>query len=275
MKKPGVHIVPTGFEYDRVIKPLIQDFTVQKAYLLIHRPSHGADEYSEHSRPIKRYIDKMMELPIEWHPVYIDIYDFDSTFKCVYKLINDEVMAGNPVYVNLSAAPKIEQVALTLAAFLNNEHGEVELFYVEPEKYYEGVLLSATMDLLVNANEKKAVEKLKEIAREVKEHGMASGESKIHEFPPFPLAKVTDIEYDMLGIIVRNKEISSIKDMKKIMDSSMSYQTPRSNIKYYLDNMARLGLIYTEREMKELRIKPTRIGELYAYTREACPKKEA
>ena len=36
MEDSGVHIIPTGMEYDRIIMPLFKDFSVKKAYLLIH-----------------------------------------------------------------------------------------------------------------------------------------------------------------------------------------------------------------------------------------------
>jgi len=42
MSKPGVHIIPAGLEYDRVVKPLLKDFTVSKAYILINE-NEGKD----------------------------------------------------------------------------------------------------------------------------------------------------------------------------------------------------------------------------------------
>jgi predicted transcriptional regulator len=40
--------------------------------------------------------------------------------------------------------------------------------------------------------------------------------------------------------------------------------TPRSNVKYYLDNLQKMGLVRTERDKKELNIKLTKVGELFA-----------
>lgn len=274
MTVPGVHIIPAGLEYDRVMKPLFKDFTVRKAYILVHDPEKDKGDYSKQAQIVNSYIDKMKKIPIEWEEVRIDIYNFDETFKTVYNLIRKEASAKNPVYVNISSAPKILQVALTLATFLNKEYGEVELFYVEPERYYEGELISTTFELLgKNVDEKKVISRLKELAGEIREHGMAAGERRIHEFPPFPLAEINAIEYEMLKIIRESSKvasneygINSIKEMKNMLDDKLGFETPRSNVKYYLDNLQNLGLVRTERDKKELRIKLTRVGELFADT---------
>lgn len=275
MTKPGVHIIPAGMEYDRVVKPLFKDFTVSKAYLLINDPTKSKKGFAEQQEAVNKFIKAIRQAPIEWEEVYVDIYDFNETFKAVYRLINKEALAGNPVYINISSAPKILQVALTMAAFLNKGYGDVELFYVEPERYYEGEVIDTIMRLLERgADEKAIVNRLRGLAREIEAHGMAAGESRIHEFPPFPIADISDIEYEMLKLIRKwekaegeGRGVSSIKEMKEILDRELGHTTPRSNVKYYLDNLQKLGLIMTERDKKELRIRLTRVGELFADTR--------
>jgi hypothetical protein len=254
-----------------VIKPLFKDFTVLKAYLLIHDPKRSNMDFGEQREAVKKFLKSIRQVPIEWEEVYLDIYDFNETFKALFKLINKEARAGNPVYINVSSAPKILQVALTMAAFLNKRYGDVELFYVEPERYYEGELVDTVFELLdKNVDEAKTVKKLRELAREIGAHGMAAGESKIHEFPPFPVADITDVEYSILRIIrekdgsVGGGRVSSIKEMKELLDGRLGRATPRSNVKYYLDNLQRMGLVETERDKKELRIRLTRVGELFA-----------
>jgi hypothetical protein len=281
MSKPGVHIIPAGLEFDRVIKPLFKDFTVQKAYLLIHDVKSDKGIYRRQSEIVNDFIKEIKRVPIEWEDVRMDIYDFNSTFKTVYQLIDREVKAGNPVYVNISSAPKMLQVALIMASFLNKrENATVELYYIEPEKYYEGELLNTVFKLLdPNADEKQVTKKLKSLASEIKEHGMAAGEASLHKFPPFPLAKITNIEYEMLKIIEDktgnsvdqdgNGYINSIKELKDLLDDKMGFETPRSNVKYYLDNLNELGLVETERYKKELKVKLTVVGRLFADTQKS------
>ncbi|MCD1295675.1 hypothetical protein CUJ83_11770 [Methanocella sp. CWC-04] len=268
--KPGVHIVPTGFEYDRVIQPLINDFTVKKAYLLVHDTKKRTEDHDKQTQIVNGYIRKIKDIPFKWEIISTNIYNFDDVFKRSYDIIKKEVGEGNPVYINISSASKVVQLALTMAAFLNNKPGTeepaVQLFYVEPERYYEGELIGTVFELLKkDEDEQNTIKKLKDIAREIRDHGMASGKKDTYKFPPFPLAQFTDIEYDMLKIINEKKVISSIKEMKELLDMSTGRVTPRSNIKYYLDNMEKQGLITTEREKKELKISLTRAGELFAY----------
>jgi hypothetical protein len=276
MSKPGVHIIPAGLEYDRVIKPLFKDFTVQKACLLIYDKEKDNGTDKRQTQMVNYFIDEVRRVPIEWEDVYVDIYDFNSTFKAVYGLIDREVRAGYPVYVNISSAPRMLQVALIMASFLNKREGAVvELYYIEPEKYYEGELINTVFKLLdKDADEKLVVENLKDLALEIREHGMAAGEASLHEFPPFPLARITDIEYDILDVIKNKAEkqpdqedngyVSSIKELKVLLDKKTGRETPRSNVKYYLDNLQELGLLETARDKKELKIRLTVVGRLFA-----------
>ncbi len=275
MSKPGVHIIPAGLEYDRVVKPLLKDFTVSKAYILINE-NEGKD-FGKQKEIVDKFRRSIKKVPLDWEEIEVDIYDFNKTFQKVYSLINKEVLAGNPVYINISSSPKILLVALIMAAFMNREHGEVMLFYVEPEKYYEGEMVHTIMQLLdKKADEKKVVSDLKALAKEIEAHGMAAGEARIHEFPPFPIAEITDVEYDMLKVIRDAGKrqaldtaggVSSIKELKERLDDRLGKVTPRSNVKYYLDNLLRMGLVKTERDKKELNIGLTKVGELFADSR--------
>jgi hypothetical protein len=283
MSKPGVHIIPAGLEYDRVVKPLLKDFTVSKAYILINE-NEGKD-FGKQKEIVDKFRRSIKKVPLDWEEIEVDIYDFNKTFQRVYSLINKEVLAGNPVYINISSSPKILLVALIMAAFMNKEHGEVMLFYVEPEKYYDGEVVHTIMQLLdKKADEKKIVSDLKVLAKEIEAHGMAAGEARIYEFPPFPVAEVTDVEYEMLKVIrdgsrrpVKNQDavlnltdaggVSSIKELKEMLDDRLGKVTPRSNVKYYLDNLLKMGLVRTERDKKELNIRLTKVGELFADTK--------
>src|SRR5271157_1533973 len=268
MSKPVIHIIPIGLEYDRLIKPLFLNYTMQKAYLFIHDQKANYNKFGEQQEAVNKFLKAIKQVPIEWEEIYLNIYDFNETFKTVYNLINKEVIAGNPVFINISSAPKILQVALTMAAFLNKKYGDVELFYVEPERYYEGELIDTVLELLnESADEETTVRKLKELAAEIATHGMAAGESKIHEFPPFPVADFSDIEYEMLQVIKDAGGVSSIKEMKVLLDEQTGKVTPRSNVKYYLDNLEKMGLVRTERDKKELKIKLTKVGDLFAETK--------
>jgi predicted transcriptional regulator len=52
--------------------------------------------------------------------------------------------------------------------------------------------------------------------------------------------------------------------LKELIDDKLGKVTPRSNVKYYLDNLQKMGLVRTERDKKELNIKLTKVGELFA-----------
>ncbi|MDO8724959.1 MAG: DUF6293 family protein [Candidatus Methanoperedens sp.] len=112
--------------------------------------------------------------PFDHEKVEMDFYDFDDTFQKVHELINKELKNGNPVYINISSASRIVLPALVLAAMLNREDGDIKLFYVEPEGYYEGQMLDRVFKCLDPDVDKDALfEELKELAGKIKNRGLA------------------------------------------------------------------------------------------------------
>lgn len=260
---PGIHIIPTGFEYDRIVLPMLKDYNVKKGYILINKPG---GKFPEQRSVINSFIKKLEELPFDHEKVEMDFYDFDDTFQKVHELINKELKNGNPVYINISSASRIVLPALVLAAMLNREYGEVRLFYVEPEGYYEGQVLDKLfMCLEPEIDKDRIFQELKELAGKIKNSGLAFGEKRIHEFPPFPVVTLNDSEYKILEILKDNKQIESIKDLLEILKKYDQTETvARSSIRYSLQRLENLGLIRTKQEKKKLAIELTKTGELYA-----------
>ncbi len=81
MEDSGVHIIPTGSEYDRIIMPLFKDFSVKKAYLLIQDPLKEKEEYRKQAKVVNCFIEKIKNVPIDWEEVYINLYDFNDFLK--------------------------------------------------------------------------------------------------------------------------------------------------------------------------------------------------
>jgi len=102
---------------------------------------------------------------------------------------------------------------------LNRENGMVKLFYVEPEGYYEGQALLQIFRCLAPDVDKDALfQELKELAGKIKTSGLAYGEKKIHEFPPFPIASLHENEYRALDILMNRGQVDSIYGVNKPLD---------------------------------------------------------
>lgn len=122
------HIVPVGFDYDRLIAPLIRDqLDVDRVILL--EGAVGSEANVEYSRNLSGKLEKDFEnlLGAETERVIVDdVYDYDAAFEQAYDLINAELDADDElrgdddepgeVWVNVSAMPRPVSFAFATAA---------------------------------------------------------------------------------------------------------------------------------------------------------------
>lgn len=168
------HIVPVGFDYDRMIAPLIRDqFDVDRVILL--EGTVGSEGNVEYSRNIARKLEQDFRNLLGAETVrekLTDVYDYDAAFERAYDLINAELdRDGAPtadgdepaapadereVWVNLCSMPRPVSFAFATAAHSimverQADRDRIHTYYTAPEKYLETELaeeLRATRDLL-------------------------------------------------------------------------------------------------------------------------------
>jgi len=87
------HIVPVGFDYDRMIAPLIRDqFDVDRVILL--EGTVGSEANVEYSRNIARKLEQDFQNLLGAETVrekLVDVYDYDAAFERAFDLINAEL----------------------------------------------------------------------------------------------------------------------------------------------------------------------------------------
>lgn len=267
VRKAGVHIIPAGFEYDRIVIPMLREYPVLKAYVLQdNATSHG---YPREKELADYYVKKLEALPFEIEKVEIDLYDFDEVFEATCTIIRREQKAGNPVYINISSAPKLISVAMMFAAFLCRDDGGLELFYVRPRKYYTAELVELAESFgEPEVDREELVHKVEELSREISQHGLASEDAEIIELPPFPVQSLHDVEYEIMQALSELGKVESIKDLVEIVNrKEQGSKVSRSLVQYYIGRLEKFGLIKTERLKKQLTIMPTRLGILYGKTK--------
>ena len=172
------HIVPVGFDYDRMIAPLIRDqFDVDRVILL--EGTVGSEANVEYSRNIARKLEQDFQNLLGAETVrekLVDVYDYDAAFERAFDLINaeldrdgsaddagasagpasDDAPAGREVWVNLCSMPRPVSFAFATAAHSimverQADRDRIHTYYTAPEKYLETELaeeLRATRDLL-------------------------------------------------------------------------------------------------------------------------------
>ncbi|ELZ42294.1 hypothetical protein C471_04610 [Halorubrum saccharovorum DSM 1137] len=165
------HIVPVGFDYDRMIAPLIRDqFDVDRVILL--EGTVGSEANVEYSRNIARKLEQDFRNLLGAETVrerLDDVYDYDAAFERAYDLINAELDRDErnepgdgdaadkrEVWVNLCSMPRPVSFAFATAAHSimverQDDRDRIHTYYTAPEKYLETELaeeLRATRDLL-------------------------------------------------------------------------------------------------------------------------------
>ncbi|WP_435063181.1 HFX_2341 family transcriptional regulator [Halobaculum sp. EA56] len=152
------HVVPVGFDYDRLIAPLVRDqFDVDRVVLL--EGAVGSEANVEYSRNLSQKLEtdfrNLLGAETERVPV-ADVYDYDAAFEQAYDLINGELDAGREVWVNVSSMPRPVSFAFATAAHSvtlerQADRDRIHTYYTAPEKYLETELaeeLRADRDLL-------------------------------------------------------------------------------------------------------------------------------
>ncbi|MFD1571089.1 DUF6293 family protein [Halorubrum laminariae] len=178
------HVVPVGFDYDRMIAPLIRDqFDVDRVILL--EGTVGSEANVEYSRNIARKLEQDFTNLLGAETVrerLTDVYDYDAAFERAFDLINaeldggttgdgvsgddgdatadeatgDDASGGREVWVNLCSMPRPVSFAFATAAHSimverQDDRDRIHTYYTAPEKYLETELaeeLRANRDLL-------------------------------------------------------------------------------------------------------------------------------
>ena len=180
------HIVPVGFDYDRLIAPLVREqMDVDRVILL--EGAVGSEANVEYSQRLAEKLEQDYRnlLGAETERVVVeDVYDYDAAFEQAFELINAELdrggehvgdpggehvgdpggehagedWAGSEVWVNVSAMPRTVSFAFATAAHSimverEDDRRRIHTYYTVPEKYLETELaeeLRRGIDLLAD-----------------------------------------------------------------------------------------------------------------------------
>jgi CRISPR locus-related DNA-binding protein len=256
MENRCIHIVPIGFEYDRVVRPLLK-YSVDEVILL--RSSNV--EFQKQHELEEHFLKKLEGVPVPMRTVEIDIYDFDQMFRSLYKLIREESAGGRKVYINLSAAPKLESIALIMAASMCRETGDIRLIYIKPEEYLQGRMLWEMRQASRKPAE-RAKEMLTSSTEEFMEKGVAHGLKEIIELAPLPVELPSETEHDILQGLAEG-EVDSLKELVDRVRKSKK-KIPRSNVVYHLESLRKKNLVTVEAgNGKKVQVRLNRTGELF------------
>jgi hypothetical protein len=288
------HIVPVGFDYDRLIAPLIRDQRDVDRVILLEGAvgSESNVEYSRHlSETLEQDFRNLLGADTE-RVVVADVYDYDAAFEQAYDLINAEldIATDSEVWVNVSAMPRPVSFAFATAAHSimverQADRDRIHTYYTAPEKYLETELaeeVRAARDLLADLQSGADIddERIRErhesaaaLISEFDERGTTIGAkeiggSHIMELPVASFRNVKPFEEVILFELGEYGEFDSVSELAETLARDMNEEYTdsfRSKVIYNVDRLGPGGKGYIEREEhgKSYRTRLSRIGQLW------------
>lgn len=285
------HIVPVGFDYDRLIAPLVRDqLDVDRVILL--EGAVGSEANVEYSNRLSKKLETDFRnlLGAETERLVLEnVYDYDAAFEQAYRLIDTELDAGNEVWVNVSAMPRTVSFAVATAANSlmverEEDRRKVHTYYTAPEKYLETELaeeLHREIDLLEDVrdgevDDERITERLdsvRTLLSEFDERGTTIGAKEIDgrhivELPVASFSNVKPFEELILFKLGEDGSFESVSELAEALASELTEEYTdsfRSKVIYNVDRLGPNGKGYVEREPhgKSYRTRLSRIGELW------------
>jgi hypothetical protein len=288
------HIVPVGFDYDRLIAPLIRDQQDVDRVILLEG-AVGSESNVEYSRNLSGKLEKDFQnlLGADTERVVVaDVYDYDAAFEQAYDLINAELDAADDseVWVNVSAMPRPVSFAFATAAHSimverQEDRERIHTYYTAPEKYLETELaeeVRAAKDLLGEVlagadvdddRVRERYESATDILDEFDERGTTIGakrigDSHIVELPVASFRNVKPFEEVILFELGEYGEFASVSELAETLARDMNEEYTdsfRSKVIYNVDRLGPGGKGYIEQEEhgKSYRTRLSRIGQLW------------
>ncbi|MFC7008075.1 HFX_2341 family transcriptional regulator [Halalkalicoccus salilacus] len=285
------HVVPVGFDYDRLIAPLVRDqLDVDRVILL--EGAVGSEANVEYSRKLSRKLEKDFRnlLGAETERLVLEnVYDYDAAFEQAYRLIDAELDAGNEVWVNVSAMPRtvsfaVATAANSLMAEREDDRRKVHTYYTAPEKYLETELaeeLRREIDLLEDVRDdgvgperiERRLDTVRELVDEFDERGTTIGAKEIDgrhivELPVDSFSNVKPFEKLILFKLGEDGTFESVSELADALATELNEEYTdsfRLKVIYNVDRLGPGGKGYVEREPhgKSYRTRLSRIGELW------------
>jgi hypothetical protein len=290
------HVVPVGFDYDRLIAPLIRD-QVDVDRVILLEGAVGSESNVEYSQNLSEKLEKDFKnlLGADTNRVIVaDVYDYDAAFEQAYDLINNQLDIADDaeVWVNVSAMPRPVSFAYATAAHSimverQADRDRIHTYYTAPEKYLETELaeeVRAAKELLgdlLNAGKatgfdqriRERYQTAADLLEEFDERGTTIGAKPVDgghiiELPVASFRNVKPFEKIILFELGEYGEFDSVSELAETLARDMNEEYTdsfRSKVIYNVDRLGPGGKGYIEQEDrgKSYRTRLSHIGQLW------------
>ncbi len=279
------HVVPVGFDYDRLVAPLVRDqVDVDRAVLI-----EGARGSADVARKLREDFASLFDA--ETRTVGIDdVYDYDAIFALAYGVLRDELDDDNEVRINVSAMPRTVSFGFTNAAqhvVVEDEEarGRVLAYYTAPERYLETELADEMDEVvrlmrrlkdegLTDAAERELDERYSranELLREFNERGTTVGArefdgSHVIEMPITPPADLKEFERTLLRALDDEGVVESVSELAEVVAERTGRENTdsfRSKVIYDVRSLREKGYVEQSESGKSHETRLSHLGRLW------------
>jgi len=286
----AVHIIPVGFDFQRLAQPITQgDLDADRIHLL-HSSRETSDEEAQElaERMVERLEETLGTLfGKEVHRETVDnIFDFETAYSKAYEMIQEELGQGNQVWINISSMPRT--VAFAFASAANSivveepeYRDDVHTYYVSTEDYLVTKMireLKQEQEFLKELTEKheeddqiqERLESIQDLVSDVRENGTTKGAKQIVEFPTVPIGELHEFEEAILRFLHEHGTQESISALSTALaeqrDEDVSPSSYKSKVQYNIQNLEEQGFIEREEVKNKHQISLDTMGKLWAQT---------
>ena len=299
-----VHIIPVGFDYERLLHPISKgDLEADRIRLI------GSDRPNS-DPPIRELADRWLKelkytfsshLDYSVEVTHLDgsnaLYDYKRLYQEAHSIITEERDQGNSVWVNISSMPRTVAFAFATAAnayVVNNPEDRENLhtYYVKPSVYYAPQMFGELQQLQdaigrwadqVDSRDMKAeiedrLHSVEELVASIERKGMTGGAAEINqqlyvEFPTAPLSNLRDFEEEILSCLYEHQPMESTSALARklgkdrgIEKGSEDYESFRSKVQYNVDKLEKKGYIVRSQIDNRKETKLSVMGDLWIET---------
>lgn len=296
-----VHIIPVGFDFERLIYPISKgEMEADRVILITHdaefsddSASQAAELGSNMTSQLARAFD-LIDIDAERRNIDSEtMYTYSGAYSYAHDLILDELEEQNEVFVNISSMPRTVAFAFaTVADSLITEYQDelegirdmLHTYYVAPERYLVLDMIETLQDLEEFLDKRRSEDigvqgmysDVRDILDRVSESGVTEGARDLGgqmyvEFPSSPRGNVEEFEEKILRFLNNDEHevMSSTSELAEKLAESLGVeydQSFRSRVQYNVTNLDEKGYISRRKSGNRLETELSIVGEMWVET---------
>lgn len=288
-----IHIIPVGFDYERLFLPITQGNLNADKVILINSIKEDEEAAQDLAGSMTEKLEYMFHtvLGIDAEVDHLkQIYDYKEVYREAYNRINTQAEDGNNVWINISSMPRTVAFAFATAAnslIVENPglRNRIHTYYVSPQEYLstemKGELESelAFLRSLPDGTEgvQDRINSIEELLSNVEERGITKGAKvmdpetgDLHvEFPAAPVSDLRDFEKQILRFLHEHGDVESTSKLAKKLAEKQGDESDdsfRSKVQYNVKQLEKQGYINRVEQNNSYKTQLSTMGELWVTT---------